>query len=141
MAGSSSCKKKNNSCKNYVPPNSLFFQIIKNGDKLPDNILKNLKLYYTKNDTKIYIADLNLATDVFAKKGIMTTRNIGTLGANNYVLEYGNGFLNDTLYIEYSDATPATDCRFQLKKVVFKNEEISASNSFGYQPVYIFYKK
>lgn len=135
-----SCKKTNNSCKNYTPPNSLFFQVIMNGDILPDSILENLKMYYMKNGTKVYITDLSLGIEVFSKKGIMTTRSVGTLGANYYILEYENGLQSDTLYVDYSDATPATGCRFLLKKVTFNKDEITASDSFGYQPVYIFHK-
>ncbi len=39
-----------------LPPNSFFFQITRNGEKLPDSVLTDLKLFYIDRDRRIYEA-------------------------------------------------------------------------------------
>lgn len=134
------CHKNSNACHWAAEPPSFFFQIKDNGKVLPDSVLNSLKMYYTKNSVKKYINDLTQAVDFYANKGIMTTREIGMLGTENYILEYDNGSMNDTIYADYSDETPATNCQYILRRIRFNGSIVVADTTFGYQPVYVFTK-
>jgi hypothetical protein len=140
-----SCKKKNDTCHYYNPPSSLRFLLRNNGAQLPDSILTYLKIsYYDTKGTKQYLSDLVHATDDWANTGILGTRAIGTVsgdrGIKTYYLEYRNGTV-DTLYVDYSERSPATNCFYVLKEVRYNGRKADTdTNYIKIAPVYDFDK-
>lgn len=134
------CKKKSGDCQYASVPNSLFFQIRQNGIPIGSDTLNNVRISYYNNGTKIYIKDLIQATDLYSNRGILTTRTIGTLGANTYFIEYPNLLKTDTLFVEYLLPSPSTNCVYVLQDVRYNSIAITANNTFGAQPVYVLNK-
>jgi len=140
----SSCKKKS-TCQFASVPNSLVLLIKKNNQILTDNILKNIRLSYIENGNKKYITDLTEAIAPYDNKGILTTRNIGTISngnINTYYIEYPNDWPTDTLYVHYIPPSPATSCIYVEEPVKFNNQLAPVDTSFHFDsPVYILNKQ
>lgn len=91
-----------------VIPESLFFVIKQNGQRLPDTTLNNMKLYYFNSGSKTYINDfiraINEGNLNAYDLGIQVTRQVGHVSADDkikdFYLEFQGGDI-DTLYIEY----------------------------------------
>lgn|GEM_PF-6174386 len=78
-------------------------------------------------------------------KGLIASRIIGILSADNniktYYIEYSNGWTNDTLYVDYSPNTPATNCLYVLNRVKYNGKTCAVDDSFHLDlPVYILNK-
>lgn len=137
-----SCSKSSK-CHYDDIPNSLFFLLKKNGNKLPDSILNNLKLSYTEKGNKKYLVDFKRATEEGYDWGIVTTRLIGVMSADqnikNFIIEYPDGS-NDSLWVDYEAPSQKNSCHYLLKQVKFNNEIASPDSSITIQTVYLFNK-
>ena len=100
-----SCRKRKGA---IIVPDSVFFIIKQNGQRLDDNTIDNMKLYYWKSGTKTYLTDfirgINEGDFYAYDLGVQTTRQIGFVSADDHIkdffLEYSNGDI-DTLYVDY----------------------------------------
>ena len=140
----------------YLPPHGFFFLIKKNGAKLPDSILDNVKLYYYQNGVKTYVSDFGRAInegDFHARdSGILATRNIGYSSGNDgvktYFLEYLYGYFGpqDTLYADIphlSEKDARRDpcyCYYPIREIKFNGQVAYTDPSIVWEPVYLFYK-
>lgn len=131
--------KKSNLCNSVAVPPVFFFQIKESGIIISDSILASLKISYFVNGSKEYISDLSQATDFYANKGILTSRQIGTFQDQTFFIEYPDADI-DTLMVSNILPSPSTNCEYKISKIEFNNSIISKDTSFGYQPVYIFNK-
>jgi hypothetical protein len=132
-----------------VIPSSLFFVIKKNGVKLDDIVLDNIKLYYFKNGNKAYISDFQRSTGEGYNLGVQTTRNIGDISADEnikgYYLEFQSGEI-DTLYVNYrhlseNDAfNNPCYCYYPLEQVKYNGILASPDPTITQQKVYRFDK-
>ena len=136
-----------------VVPSSLIFLVKKAGDRLPDSILNNMKLYYYQNGTKKYFTDfirgINEGDFQAYDSGVQTTRNIGfTSGDDNiktYYLEYPSG-QQDTLFIDYRHVGEdeafhnSCYCYFPLQLVKFDGQVAITDPTITQQKVYLFSK-
>jgi hypothetical protein len=127
----------------YKLGDPLIVRIKQNGKDIADSTLKTVRLSYYNAGNKKYITDFNPVPDtsVYAHKGIMATRNIVTLGTQTYFIEYNNSNIYDSLFICYSNATPATGCTEILSQIRFNGQvpPIDPAFKFGVN-VYIFNK-
>lgn len=80
------CKKNSNNCNQIAEPPVFFSQIKKNGIVLDDSVLDGIKIYCLLKNDKKYISDLSPATDMYAGKGILTSRQIGTFEDQVFLL-------------------------------------------------------
>jgi hypothetical protein len=141
-----------NGCAWFNPPASLCFQIKLDGQILPDMVLRNgVGVSYYYNGEKKYINDLSLATGPYANAGILASRVLAltsagtdpTNGIKTFYIEYSNynGFTNDTLFVDYALATPATDCQYLFRQIKFNGQVAFADTSFKYNTVYVLNKR
>lgn len=132
-----------------VIPSSLFFLVVKNGTRLPDSDLDNMKLYYFKNAAKTYVSDFQRATGDGFSLGVQTTRNAGDLSADenikDYYLEFAGGDI-DTLYVHYrhlgkneANNNPCF-CYYSLEQVKYNGVITSPDPTITQQKVYRFDK-
>ena len=130
-------------------PNSLFFVIKKNNTRLSYNDLDNMKLFYFKANVKTYISDFQRGTGEGLTLGVQTTRNIGTISADdnikNYYLEFANGDI-DSLIVGYrhlgeNDAfkNPCY-CYYPLEQVSYNGKISLPDSTIIQQKVYKFNK-
>ncbi len=99
------CKKRKGA---IIVPDSLFFIIKQNGQRLDDNTLNDMKLYFFTAGSKTYITDFircnNEGNFNAYDSGGQTTRKIGYVSGDDnikdFYLEYSNGDI-DTLYVDY----------------------------------------
>ena len=102
---SGSCRKRKGA---LIVPDSLIFIIKQNGQRLDDNTLNNMKLYYWKAGVKTYMNDfvrgINEGTFNAFDLGVQTTRQIGNVSGDDkikdFYLEFQSGYI-DTLYVDY----------------------------------------
>lgn len=134
----SNCSKKNR-CHYVSLPNSLFFLLKKDGIRLPDSVLNNLKISYYENATTKYISDLGRAKEEGYNLGVMTTRLIGDISANKnikqYFIEYSDGE-KDTLNVDYEPPSISNGCHYNLIQVKFNGKEITPDLAITMQKVY-----
>lgn len=144
--GASNCSKSNK-CYYDTPPNSLFFLLKKGGDRLPDATLTNLKISYIEDGEKKFLPDLirgvnEGGVDAFTM-GIMTTRLIGILSADNnikdFVIEYADGS-RDSLFVNYEGPSTNTNCFYVIKQVKYNNQVSLPDPTITLQTVYLFIK-
>ena len=135
-------------------PYSIFFKLIKNGNRLPDSVLDNLKLSYYQNGTKNYISDfircINEGGVNARDLGFMTTNLIGVTSGNDnikdYYIEYPNG-TKDTLYVDYRHVSTADGekdscfCLYPLKQLKFNGLIPQIDTTIKIQTIYIFNTK
>jgi hypothetical protein len=128
-------------------PNSLILILKKNGQAVPDSILRNTKLFYLINDSSKFVTDFSTATDsIYFNMGFILTRTIGFLSGDEniktYYLEYPNNWNTDTLFVDYTEPSLATDCAYILHPVKFNNQLAPVDTSFHFDsPVYILNKQ
>ncbi len=132
-----------------VIPSSLFFVVKKNGIRLDDITLDNMKLYYLKNGNKTYISDFQRGTGDGYNLGVQTTRNIGDISADenikDFYLEFPNADI-DTLYVNYrhlseNDAfNNPCYCYYPLEQVKYNGTLASPDPTITQQKVYRFDK-
>lgn len=144
-----SCKKTNsdNICKYDAMPSSLILKFLKNGVKVSDLILKDLKLSYYEANTKKYVSDFsinNLETS-YQNMGLITTRLIGVLSADNniktFFIEYPNSWPSDTLYVDYSPRSNTNGCQYVQQPCKCNSQLCLIDNSFNFDsPVYVLNK-
>ncbi|MGN6213824.1 hypothetical protein [Parafilimonas sp.] len=77
---------------------------------------------------------------MYAGKGILINRQIGTFEDQVFFIEYTNSDI-DTLSVQNLMPSPSTDCSYKIEQVKFNNLIATADASFGYQPVYVFLKQ
>jgi hypothetical protein len=147
-----SCKKSNN----YGPqviPDSLIFVIKKDGNRLSDSILNNMKMSYFENGIKNYMSDFVRATNEGPYNGydlgIQGSRLVGILssekGIKNYFLEYPDGS-QDTLYVDYrllKENEAKKDpcyCYYPLTAVNYNHTTPNMDTSIKWQKVFLFSK-
>lgn len=137
------CSNSNEkTCKYASVPNSLNLKITKSGAIVSDLILSETKLSYYEKNNKKYVSDfsINNIESNFKNKGLISTRNIGVISANNniktFYLEYPNGWKTDLLYVDYIPNTPETNCMYVLKPIKVNNVLAIEDNSFIFKPVY-----
>ena len=134
----SNCSKKNR-CHYVSIPSSLFFLLKKDGSRLPDSVLNNLKMSYYENSTTEYVSDLGRATEEGYNLGVMTTRLIGDISADKnikmYFIEYPNGE-KDTLSVDYQPPSINNGCHYNLIQVKFNGKEITPDPAITMQKVY-----
>jgi len=132
-----------------VVPSSLFFVIKQNGNRLDDNTLNTMKLYYFKNNIKTYLLDFQRGTDEGLNLGVQTTRNIGFTSADDnikdYYLEFQNGDI-DTLYVNYLHSgqneafSNSCYCYYPLEQVKYNGVVAAPDPAITQQKVYLFNK-
>ncbi len=66
------------------------------------------------------IPDLSQATDSYANKGILTSREIGTFENQIFYLEYSDGLSTDTLFVSDVLPSPATNCQYKTTQIKFR---------------------
>lgn len=137
----SNCSKSSH-CKYDSLPNSLFFQIKKNGIRLSDDELKYTKISYQEDNKTLYLNDIGRATDQAYPYGILNTRIIGIRSGNenikNYTLELPDGS-KYPLFVDYEGPDSRKDhCYYELKQVKFNGEIAVTDPQFQFQPIYIF---
>lgn len=131
-------------------PNDLVFIIKKNGEKLNDDILNNMKLYYLKQGSKIYSFDRANVPSLELLDGGLGIQKIpfpigieSGNGTKNYYLEYPNGDI-DTLYVDYQkldhDEAIKDPCYCYFKLVEIKFNGVRASYDMAIKNVYRFDK-
>ncbi len=81
------CKKNSNNCNQIAEPPVFFFQIKENGIVLDNSVLEGIKIYCLLKNDKKYISDLSPATDMYAGKGILISRQIGTFEDQVFFIE------------------------------------------------------
>ncbi|WP_142687676.1 hypothetical protein [Chitinophaga polysaccharea] len=74
----------------------------------------------------------------------MTTRAIGSISGDqdikDYYIEYRNGNI-DTLYVDYSDETPASNCQYIRREVRYNGKKAELDSNYSKTfPVYNFDK-
>ena len=148
------CSKSNEYNNLRSIPYSIFLKITKNGNRLPDSVLDNLKLSYYQNGSKKYISDfircINEGGINARDLGFMTTNiigiNSGDYNIKDYYIEYPNG-TNDTLFVDYrhlSTADAANDscaCLYPLKQLKYNGIKPKLDTTIKYQTMYIFESK
>lgn len=137
------CSKSSSKCYWQSPPPSLFFLLKKSGNRLADSILNNLKLSYLESGTKKYVPDLKRATEDGYALGIMASRKIGILSADNHIkeftVEYPDGS-SDTLHVDFESPSPANGCYYNLKQVKYNNQLSYPDPTITIQRIYLFEK-
>lgn len=110
-----SCKRENPDPW-ILPPNFFYYQIVQNGNKMPDSILSNLKFYYFNEMGNKVFSDPNTdneaanhvllpswipGNEALDAEGVRLCMEIASFGVRNntWYFEYPNGDI-DTLYIE-----------------------------------------
>jgi hypothetical protein len=71
-----------------VMANSLFFLLNENNFKLPDSKLNQLKISYIKQGNKIYVEDLIRKTVDGYDLGVMTTRSVAFVSADDNIKNF-----------------------------------------------------
>lgn len=102
---SGSCRKRKGA---IIVPDSLGFIIKQNGQRLDDNTINNMKMYYFKSGSKTYMPDfirgINEGDFHAYDLGVQTTRQIGYVSGDDNVKDFYLEFINgdiDTLYVDY----------------------------------------
>ena len=129
-----SCKKNSDCGFAYSPNNSLIFEMKRQGISVPDSILKRAKLSYVSGGIKKYVADFKTVPDTsrYANMGLMNTRDVGAYGTQTYLIEYNDGSIPDTLFTDYSAATPETGCTELLRQIRFNGQVPPIDTSFKF---------
>jgi hypothetical protein len=143
-----SCKRKPEFGPNVIP-NSLFFLLTESSNRLPDSILNSIKISYIKQGNKYYINDLIRATGSGYDIGVMTTRSVAFVSANdnikNFNIEYYDGS-SDDLFIDYikldleSAKKNSCFCYYPRNDIRFKNTSAILDSNIKEQQVYRFNK-
>ena len=80
-------------------PQTFYFVIKNNGNRLPDSILNSLKLAYYKNNDKVYVNDFGRAGSDGYNLGAMITRDIGLRSGDDNVKNFILSFKMATLIL------------------------------------------
>lgn len=110
-----SCGKKEDPDKYHLDINLFAYRIVQNGDKLPDSILSELKMYYIEGGAKFYrtpYVDSNAGNHLLKPsyfsgntflddEGVRICVSVNPFGVvhNYWYFEFPNGDV-DTLYVE-----------------------------------------
>ena len=144
----SNCSKKNR-CHSATVPHSLVFLLEKEGKRLPDSVLNNVKISYYENGKKLFVNDVERGTNVDSINaydlGIVGTRLIGNISSDHnikdYLIEYPDGDV-DTLFVDYLPPSQETDCLYVLKLVKYNGEVVEPDPAYyRYAKVYLFKKR
>lgn len=134
---------KSKRCEYSSPPASLFFLIKKDGSRLPDAVLENTRIFYMENGNRKQLTDLVRATDEGHALGVLTSRLIGVISADQHLktffIEYP-AYSTDTLYVAYSPPGRDNNCVYTRDQVLFNNELITPELVISTQQVYVFNK-
>lgn len=134
---------KTKKCQYTSPPLSFFFLIKQGGNRLPDSVLDNTRIFYFENGIKKQLSDLVRATEEGRELGVLTTRLIGLLSADQniktFIIEYPVDPA-DTLYVDYVSPTPANNCLYSNNLVRFNNQVATPDPAITAQRVYVFNK-
>jgi len=132
-----------------VVPSSLIFVIKQNSNRLDDNTLNTMQLYYFRNNIKTYMMDFQRGTGEGFNLGVQTTRNIGFTSADDnikdYYLEFQNGDI-DTLYVNYRHVgqneafSNSCYCYYPLEQVKYNGNASIPDPTIVQQRVYLFTK-
>ena len=143
-----SCSKFSDEGCHYVSiPNSLILILKKDGQIVHDSILQNTKLFYLVKDSIKFVTDFSIATDSnYSNDGFVLTRTIGFLSGidtiKTYYLKYPNNWSTDTLFVDYTEPSLATDCAYILHPVKFNNQLAPVDTSFHFDsPAYVLNKQ
>ena len=133
-------------CVWYNAPDPFFFQLRQNGQILPTLVVNNISVAYFDNNVKKYVTDLSPATDSYSNMGIIGSRTMcltssGDKGIKVFYIEYYNGYSTDTIYLDYTAATPITNCQYLFKQVKFNGQTPITDTSVTVAKVYIFDRK
>lgn len=141
--GFTHCTKSQNKCNYVSPPSSFFFLPKKNGNRLPDSILDNMKISYMANGSTTYVADLVRATGDGRDMGILTTRLIGILSADQNIKEFSIEFpdgTSDELYVDYEPPSPNNGCLYLISQIKYNGIVVQPDPAITEQTVYSFNK-
>lgn len=110
-----SCRQKEDPDKYHLDINIFTYRIVQNGDKLPDSILSELKMYYIEGGTKYYrtpnvnsitgnhlLKPSHFSGDTYLDdEGVRICVPVNAFGVvhNYWYFEFPNGDI-DTLYVE-----------------------------------------
>lgn len=105
-----------------LPPNSFLFQITRNGEKLSDSVLADLKLFYIVRDRRIYedpnenydnrdhiVLPSYMSSNInLEEHGVRIAPYVNSFGVehNTWYFEFSNGDI-DTLYVESQEISKA----------------------------------
>ena len=135
--------KENATCTpviNDFDTHRLFFQIKLNGQPLPNDTLKLIKLSYFNNGTKEYYPILFPDTDSLTNQGIWFENYLQDLSADSsiktYYVEYPFNLPTDTLFIDYRSPTPASFCLIGTNPIEINGKRaVADSVTYYYQGV------
>lgn len=140
----SHCKKlEKEKCTYVSPPASFFFLLKQSGNRLPDEELNNLKISYWEGGVKKYVSDLGRAGEDGYTLGVMSSRLMGLLSADQnvkaFTLEYGSG-KKEALYVDYETAMPANNCVYTIREVRYNSQLVAPDPMISQQSVYLLSK-
>lgn len=134
-------KSTSNSCRYTSPPDSFFFLIKKNNDRLPDSVLNGIRISYSENGARKYLTDLTRATEEGYALGVMTTRLIGIISADqvikDFIIEYPSTYSNEPLHIDYQSPSKNNGCAYSLQQVNYNGHAVSPDPAITVQRVYL----
>jgi hypothetical protein len=152
------CKKDNNSdCPLFTGlqvPNSLIFIIKKNGIRLDDSLLNLSRLFYLKNNQRVYVNDFSRGVNEGGFNaydlGILASRDVGLISGNesikDFYLELPNSDI-DTLFVDYRHYsqceadTSACYCLYPRLQVKYNGQVATYDPTITQQQVYLFNKQ
>ena len=102
----------------YLVPHSIFFIVNKSHQRLDDNTLNSIKLFYYKDVSKVYVNDFIRGGEEAYNLGVLTSRDIGSIsgdeGIKDFYLEYLGGDI-DTLFVDYKKLNQEDACNHPCK--------------------------
>jgi hypothetical protein len=133
-----------------APPKNLYFLIKQNSQRLDDNTLNSIKLFYFLNSAKTYVQDFQRAGDQGYNLGVLASQQIGFNSADtnikDYFLEFSTGDI-DTLFVDYRHYTQCqadtSSCHCIYPRILVKyNGQIATYDpTITQQTVYLFNKQ
>ena len=134
----------------YLVPHSIFFIVNKSHQRLDDNTLNSIKLFYYKDVSKVYVNDFIRGSEEAYNLGVLTSRDIGSIsgdeGIKDFYLEYTGGDI-DTLFVDYKKLNQEDacnhpcKCNYPLESVKFNGVAAIPDTSIKVQKVYLFNKE
>ena len=134
----------------YLVPYSIFFIVNKSHQRLDDNTLNSIKLFYYKDVSKVYVNDFIRGSEEAYNLGVLTSRDIGSIsgdeGIKDFYLEYLGGDI-DTLIVDYKKLNQEDacnhpcKCNYPLESVKFNGVAAIPDTSIKVQKVYLFNKE
>lgn len=147
-----------------LPPNSFFFQITRNGEKLPDSVLADLKLFYIDHDRRIYedpnekldnrehiLLPSYMSSNIHLdEQGVRIAPYVNGFGVehNTWYFEFSNGDI-DTLYVESQEISSEEGrqnecyCKYPFSVVRFNGKDAQKHptlNAASGKPIWVLEK-